>query len=69
MIFATFYLDDDNDDDDHADDADGDDHTDGAKHSPPGDRGPPDCPRPHPPVCGPGPPLTQDISGLSSSNE
>ena len=34
----------------------------GAKHSPPGHQGASDYPRPHPPVCEPGPPLIQDIS-------
>ena len=41
----------------------------GAKHSPPGGRGPPDCPGPLPPVRVPGPPLTNDISSSSPSNE
>ena len=41
----------------------------GAKHSPPGHQGAPDCPRPHPLVCSPGPPLIHDISGSSSPNE
>ena len=41
----------------------------GAKHSPPGHQGAPDCPRPHPLLCIPGPPLINDISGSSSSNE
>ena len=43
------------------------------KHSPPGDRWPPDCLEEVLPVCmgGPlgGPPLTCDISGSISSNE
>ena len=43
--------------------------SDGAKHSPPGGRGPPDCLWTHPPVDIPGPPLANDISGSSSSNE
>ena len=47
----------------------GDFHESGAKHSPPGDPGTPDCPGAHPPPCFPGPPLTQDISGPSQSNE
>ena len=41
----------------------------GAKHSPPGDRGPPDCLEGVPPVCVPGPPLIYHISAPCQPNE
>ena len=41
----------------------------GAKHSPPGDRWPPDCLEGVPPVCVPGDLLTSDISATCKPNE
>ena len=41
----------------------------GAKHSPPGDRWPPDCLEGVPPVCVPGPPLIYHISAPCQPNE
>ena len=40
-----------------------------ANHFPPGHQGAPDCLWPHHPVHIPGPPLTNDISGSSPSNQ